>query len=85
MASTVKEEKASRKYYHTHEKYRKKKIADTQKKQKSNRPKYNEEKREYYAKSAKYRKYKREYSKRYHKENPIKSKARKDRKALKER
>ena len=41
MASTAKEEKASRKYYHTHEKYRKKKIADTQRKQKANRTEYN--------------------------------------------
>ena len=85
MASTPKQEKASRKYYHSNEKYRKKKIADTQRKQKANKPKYNKEKREYYQENEDYRKYKRKYAKEYRKREPIKSKARKDRKALKEK
>lgn len=85
MASTTKQEKASKKYYETHPSYRKKKIAETQRKQKANRPKYNKEKREYYKENEDYRKYKRKYAKEYRKREPIKAKARKDRKAVKEK
>ena len=48
MASTKAQEKSSKKYYHSNQKYREKKIAETQRKQKANRPKYNKDKREYY-------------------------------------
>jgi hypothetical protein len=83
MASTKAQEKASKKYYHSNQKYREKKIAETQRKQKANRPKYNKDKREYYEENEEYRKYKRRYAKEYRKREPIKSKARKDRKAHK--
>ena len=39
MASTIVEEKRSRKYYHSNEKYRKKKIAKEVAKHKNNKPK----------------------------------------------
>ena len=48
MASTIVEEKRSRKYYHSNEKYRKKKIAKEVAKHKNNKPKYAKEQREYY-------------------------------------
>ena len=37
MASTTAEKKTARKYYKTHKKYREKKIAEVQAKQKNNR------------------------------------------------
>lgn len=80
MASTSKEKKASKKYYDTHPSYRKKKIKETQRKQKSNRQEYNKDKREYYATHTEYRNYKRKYAKQYRKNEPIKSKAYKYRK-----
>ena len=53
--------------------------------QKSNKKEYNKDKREYYAENPDYRKYKRKYAEDYRKREPVKSKARKYRKALKER
>ena len=83
MASTVKQEKASKKYYDTHKAYRDKKIAKQVAKQKANKPKYAKKSREYYHENGEYREYKREYAKKYRKEEPIKSRARKDRKTYK--
>lgn len=83
MATTAKQDKASRKYYATHKAYRKKKIEQTQRKQKSNKEEYNKSKREYYAKNPSYRKYKIAYAARYRKENPIKSRAKKYRARVK--
>lgn len=77
MASTTKEKTAARKYYKEHKSYRKKKIEETSAKQKAHPAEYNKSKREYYAKNEEYRKYKREYAKKYRKEEPEKSKARK--------
>jgi len=83
MASTQKEKKKSREYYKTHKKYREEKIKDSSQKQKANPKKHAAYQRDYYAENEDYRKYKRQYSKEYRKREPIKSKARKDRKALK--
>ena len=81
MAKTTAKEKAyNKKYYQKHKEEIIEKVQD---RQKSNRPKYNKEKRDYYADNEDYRKYKRAYAKKYRKENPEKSKARKDRKAYK--
>ena len=80
MPKTTADKKSYNKKY-----YRKNKqeiIDKVQEKQKTNRKKYNKEKREYYADNEAYRKYKRQYAKEYRKREPIKSKARKDRKAL---
>lgn len=80
MAKTTTKEKSYNKKY-----YRKNKqeiIENVQERQKSNRKKYNKEKRDYYADNEEYRVYKRKYAKEYRKREPIKSKARKDRKAL---
>ncbi len=85
MASNSKQEKASKKYYATHKKYREEKIQNQISKQKANKKKTNEYHREYYAENEDYRKYKRRYAKDYRRREPVKSKARKDRKALKER
>ena len=82
MASTRKQEKASKKYYDSNKNYREKKIQKQISKQKANREATNKYHRDYYAKNEDYRKYKREYSKEYHKREPIKSRSRKDRKAL---
>ena len=81
MASTKAQEKASKKYYDTNKKYRKKKIEKETAKHKANRPKYAKEQREYYQENEDYRKYKRAYAREYRKREKIKSKARKDRKA----
>lgn len=72
-------------YYQKNKKYREKLIAEETAKHKANRPKYAKEQREYYAENESYRKYKRKYAKDYRKREPIKSRARKDRKAYKER
>lgn len=85
MASTTKEKKASRDYYRKNKKYREQKIEDVMKSQRANKEKYNASKRKYYADNETYRKYKRNYAKEYRKREPIKSRARKDRKAYKER
>ena len=85
MASTSKQGKASKKYYATHKKYREEKIDNQIAKQKRNKSKTNEYHREYYAENENYRTYKRKYAKEYRRREPIKSRARKDRKALKER
>lgn len=85
MASTAKQEKASKRYYATHKKYREKKIDNQISKQKRNKKETNEYHRKYYAENENYRKYKRRYAKDYRRREPIKSKARKDRKALKEK
>lgn len=85
MASTKKQEKASKKYYDTHKKYRDKKIAKQVAKQKANKGKTNEYHRDYYAENSSYKAYKRRYAKEYRKREPVKSKARKYRKALKEK
>lgn len=85
MASTTKEKKASKKYYDTHKKYREEKIDNQIKKQKSNKSKTNEYHREYYAENGEYRAYKRKYADEYRKKEPVKSRARKYRKAIKER
>lgn len=79
MASTKAQERASKKYYDTHKSYRDKKIAKQVAKQKANPKKHNKEQREYYKKDAEYREYKKKYAKKYRKEEPIKSKAIKDR------
>lgn len=80
MAKTTQKEKQyNRKYY---KKNKKEIIDNVQDRQKQNRKKYNKEKRDYYAENEQYRKYKREYAKEYRKREPIKSKARKNRKAL---
>ena len=79
MARTTTAKKTyNRKYYRNN----KQEIIDNvQAKQKSNRKEYNKDKREYYANNEDYRKYKRRYAKEYRKREPIKSLARKDRKA----
>lgn len=79
MASTTAEKRASRKKYATDKRYREKKIAGETAKHKRNRPKYAKEMREYYDDNEKYRKWKRAYAKKYRRENPVKSKPRKDR------
>lgn len=85
MASTKKEEKASKKYYDSHKKYRQEKIRKQIAKQKANKDEENKYHREYYRKSEKYREYKRKYSRAYHRSEPVKSLARKDRKAVKKK
>lgn len=82
MASTKKQEKASKKYYDSNKNYREKKIQKQISKQKANREATNKYHRDYYAKNEDYREYKKKYSREYHRREPIKSKARKDRKAL---
>jgi len=83
MAKTTTKEKIYNKKYY--EKHKKKIIKDVQSKQKSNKKEYNKDKREYYADNPDYRRYKRKYAKDYRKKEPVKSKARKYRKALKEK
>ena len=83
MATSAKQDKASRQYYAKHRAYRKKKIEQTQAKQKTKKKKNNKSKREYYAKNPSYRKYKIAYAARYRKENPIKSRAKKYRAKVK--
>ena len=83
MASTLKQEKASKRYYDKNKKYREKKISRQIDKQKANKEETNKYHREYYANNEDYRKYKRKYAKEYRKREPIKSRARKDRKAYK--
>lgn len=80
--TTTKEKNYNKKYY---EKNKKEIIKEVQSKQKSNKKEYNKDKREYYAANPDYRKYKRKYAEEYRKKEPVKSKARKYRKALKER
>lgn len=80
MASTKKQETASKKYYDSHPSYRKKKIAKQVQKQKQDKKAHAKYQREYYKDNSDYREYKREYSKRYRREEPIKSKAKKYRK-----
>ena len=79
MASTKKEERASKKYYDTHKSYRKKKIKKILDDQKENPQKDAKKSKEYYHKNEEYRKYKQNYAKKYRKREPLKSKARKDR------
>lgn len=76
---------SSKSYYQRNAKYRRELIAKETAKHKRNRPKYAKEQREYYAENEDYRNYKRKYAKRYRKLEPIKSRARKDRKAYKGR
>ena len=79
MARTTTAKKSyNRKYYR---KNKEEIIENVQAEQKSNRKEYNKDKREYYANNEDYRKYKRRYAKEYRKREPIKSLARKDRKA----
>ena len=78
--TTAKEKSYNKKYYRKH---KEEIIENVQDRQKSNKPKYNKEKREYYKDNEDYRKYKRKYAKEYRKREPIKSRARKDRKAYK--
>lgn len=85
MASTTKEKKASKRYYDKNKKYREEKIRKQVAKQKSNKSETNEYHREYYAETPSYRKYKRKYAEEYRKRELVKSKARKYRKALKEK
>jgi len=70
-------------YYQKNKKYREELIRKETAKHKANKPKYAKEQREYYADSEDYRKYKKAYAKKYRKEEPIKSRAKKDRKAYK--
>lgn len=72
---------AQKSYYQKNKKYREALIRKETAKHKANRPKYAKEQREYYAESEEYRRYKRKYAKEYRKKEPVKSKARKDRKA----
>lgn len=83
MASTAKEKKVSREYYKKHKKYREEKIDKQIKKQKANKAETNKYHREYYKDNEDYRSYKRKYAKEYRKREPIKSKARRLRKAYK--
>ena len=83
MAKTTSNEKSYNKKYY--QKHKKKIIASVQEKQKSNRKEYNKDKREYYADNPSYRSYKKRYAEEYRKKEPVKSKARKYRKALKEK
>lgn len=83
MATTAKQDKASRQYYAKNKAYRKRKIEQAKQNQQSNREEYNKTKREYYAKNAGYRKYKIAYAAQYRKENPIKSRAKKYRSRVK--
>ena len=85
MASTSKQEKASRKYYATHKKYREEKIDNQIAKQKKNKSKTNEYHRKYYSENEDYRRYKRAYAREYRKRNPIKSLPRAKRKGIKEK
>ena len=85
MASNSKQEKASKKYYATHKKYREEKIQNQISKQKANKKKTNEYHREYYAENEDYRRYKKRYSREYKKREPIKSLPRARRKGLKEK
>lgn len=82
MASTNKEKKKSREYYKTHKKYREEKIKDSSQKQKANPKKHAAYQREYYRENQEYRDYKIDYARSYRKREKVKSKARKDRKAL---
>ncbi len=70
-------------YYQKNKKYREELIKKETAKHKANKSKYAKEQREYYADSEDYRKYKKAYAKKYRKEEPIKSRAKKDRKAYK--
>lgn len=72
-------------YYQKNKKYRDELIKKETAKHKANRPKYAKEQREYYQENEDYRKYKRKYAREYRKREPIKSRARKDRKAYKEK
>ena len=83
MASTPTQERTSKRYYEKNKKYREKKIQNQIDKQKANKAETNKYHREYYANNEDYRKYKRKYAKKYRKREPIKSRARKDRKAYK--
>ena len=83
MATTAKQDRRSREYYAKNKAYRRKKIEQVQKKQKSDKEEYNKSKREYYASNQSYRKYKIAYAARYRKENPIKSRAKKYRARVK--
>lgn len=65
MASTKRQEARSKKYYHSNESYRKKKIKKTADEHKADKPKYNKLAREYYRKNKKYREYKKAYSRNY--------------------
>ena len=78
--TTTSERRYNKKYYR---KNKQEIIDNVQTRQKTDRKKYNKEKRDYYAENESYRKYKREYAKEYRKREPIKSRARKDRKAFK--
>ena len=69
MASTKKQERASKKYYDTHKKYREKKIEKQKAKQKANPSKHSKYQREYYKDNEDYRKYKRRYAKNEGKDN----------------
>lgn len=82
MAATIKQKKASKKYY---EKHKEEIIEKVQKEQKTNKTEYNKDKREYYDKNEDYREYKKKYAKKYRKLEPVKSLARKDRKPMKKK
>ena len=80
MASTTNEKNNRRKYDQTHKKYREEKIENGVKKQKANPKKHAEYQKDYYHENQDYRAYKIKYARDYRKREPIKSKARKDRK-----
>ena len=80
MASTTKEKKASKKYYDSNKNYRDKKIKKQIQTQKQNKDKTADYQKDYYHSSTEYRKYKKAYAKQYRKLEPIKSRARTDRK-----
>lgn len=85
MASTTKQEKASKKYYDNNKEYRQKKIKKQIEKQKRNKSKTVKYQKECYHTNETYKEYKKNYAKRYRKENPIKSKPRNERSKTKER
>ena len=80
-----KEKKASKKYYDTHKKYREDKIQDSVRKQKANPEKHADYQKDYYHSNSKYRRWKKDYAAEYRRKEKTKSKARKYRKALKEK
>ena len=81
MASTKKEEEASKKYYRTHRKYREDKIKKSVAKQKANPKKHADYQKDYYHSNSKYRRYKIEYAEDYRKREKVKSLPRAKRKA----
>ena len=75
MATTKSQEKASKKYYDTHPKYRKKVNESKVEDERKHPSKYAKKSKEYYHSNEEYKKYKKNYAKTYRKREPEKSKA----------